>query len=302
MASTGDDPSTSKETEGDINTSGTESSTVSPDVMHIISTMKASMEQTNEILATLMAERKQSPKAHIDGYPYPPTKRVIIDDDLESVASMNAIPRVAQTAAFIAAQTVNFQPAEAKNSQPAQMETTYKSTETQINHTQRSTEDDVLSLYGGKEFDGQQACDLEDESDNNSLLNSSGESLPPSEEQGPPISDQMAKIINAKFSTEFDHEKRKAILEKYKVPKNCDSLVVPRAREPKSQVEFKVVIAQLLGCTVLLGHVSQEMSFKRCDTLRPHLSNDYKQGMPIMLHREHIPGVVEHIQIAQNLL
>ena len=54
------------------------------------------------------------------------------------------------------------------------------------------------------------------------------ELLLPSEEQGPPISDQLAKIVNAKFSTEFDQQKSKAILEKYKVPKNCESLLVPK--------------------------------------------------------------------------
>eukprot|EP00794_Sanderia_malayensis_P004155 gene4155-4710_t len=119
---------------------------------------EARMDQTNEILATLMAERKRPPEAHFDGYPYPPTKRVMIDDDLESVASMNAIPRAAQTATFIAAQTANFRAAEAENSQaaqaanfqPAQTETPDESTETQVTHTQRSSEDDVLSLYGGK--------------------------------------------------------------------------------------------------------------------------------------------------------
>jgi len=49
----------------------------------------------------------------------------------------------------------------------------------------------------------------------------------PSENYGPPISDPLATIVNAKFSTEFDSNKRKEILEKYRIPKNCDSLLVP---------------------------------------------------------------------------
>ena len=111
--------------------------------------------------------------------------------------------------------------------------------------------------------------------------------------------------MNAKFSTEFDNSKHKELLEKYRIPKNYDSLLVPRvsqkiwgdmisnsrrgdirmsalqdyiarvtggtsciidtllqAREKKFQVDFKSSIAQLLVCTALLGHDSQEMSCK----------------------------------------
>ncbi len=192
---------------------------------------------------------------------------------------------------------------------------------------------------------------MEEEVDNDSLLNDLNELLLPSEDQGPPISEQLAKIVNAKFSTEFDQQKRKTILEKYKIPKNCESLLVPKvnpeiwaklpanskrgdikmsslqdsvarvtgsisstiddllkAREKKSQVEFKAIIAQLLDCTVLLGHVSQEMSFKRRDSLRPHLNNDFKQACSRnmkpskMLFGDDLPKTIEALKATNKVV
>ena len=40
--------------------------------------------------------------------------------------------------------------------------------------------------------------------------------------------DHIASIVDAKFLVEFDVEKRKEILDKYKVPKNCTSLITPK--------------------------------------------------------------------------
>jgi len=157
--------------------------------------------------------------------------------------------------------------------------------------------------------------------------------------------------VNVKYSTEFGSNKRKEILEKYRIPKNCDSLLVPRvnpeiwaklpsnskrgdirmsslqdsiarvtggisciidtllqAREKKCQVDFKSSIAQLLDCTVLLGHVSQEMSFKRRDSLRPHLSNDFRQACSRnmkpgkMLFGDDLPKTIEALKATIELL
>ena len=59
------------------------------------------------------------------------------------------------------------------------------------------SEEDALSLFGGAE----------------SLLASIYEALLPSTERGPPISAQLAKIIDGKFGTEFDLSERKEILD-----------------------------------------------------------------------------------------
>jgi len=149
---------------------------------------------------------------------------------------MNAIPAAAQTATLLPVPTVNFpgahtvtlRTAQTATSQPARAEPTCESRETFIDPMQRSSEEDVSSLYGGKEFDDHQDTDLEGKADNDSFLQALNEWLLPSEDYGPPISDQLAKIVNVKVSTEFGSNKRKEILEKYRIPKNCDSLLVPR--------------------------------------------------------------------------
>ena len=50
----------------------------------------------------------------------------------------------------------------------------------------------------------------------------------PSDEKGPPSLDHLASIVGANVLVEFDVQKRKEILDKYKVPKNCTSLMTPK--------------------------------------------------------------------------
>jgi len=359
MAHVGDESATPKEATVDLPTSNSETNEVSSEILQMITSMKANMDHTNDLLAALMAERTHPPTWAVDENENPPFQRFTSANESKSVASMNAIPVAAQTATILAvstanlpaAQTATLGAAQAATSQPARTELTFESTETFIDPMQRSSEEDVLSLYGGKEFDDHQDTDLESEADNDSFLQALNESLLPSEDYGPPISDPLAKIVNAKFSTEFDSNKRKEILEKYRIPKNCDSLLVPRvnpeiwaklpsnskrgdirmsslqdsiarvtggisciidtllqAREKKCQVDFKSSIAQLLDCTVLLGHVSQEMSFKRRDSLRPHLSNDFRQACSRnmkpgkMLFGDDLPKTIEALKATIELL
>ena len=92
MASKGDESTTpkevSKEVEVDITTPATESHHASSDILQAISSMKANLDQTNQILATLMAERKRPPTWLPDG-DHPSFKRSMTEHDLESVASKN---------------------------------------------------------------------------------------------------------------------------------------------------------------------------------------------------------------------
>eukprot|EP00795_Rhopilema_esculentum_P009647 gene9647-17408_t len=67
----------------------------------------------------------------------------------------------------------------------------------------RPSEEDALSLFGGAEFDPSDPSEMENEA----LLTSIDEALLPSTERGPPISAQLAKIIDGKFGTEFDLSK-----------------------------------------------------------------------------------------------
>ena len=50
------------------------------------------------------------------------------------------------------------------------------------------------------------------------------------------------------------------------------------AREQKTIPVYKDLIAKLIDSVVLIGHVSSELTFKRRDSLRPYLTNDFKQG------------------------
>ena len=82
--------------------------------------------------------------------------------------------------------------------------------------------DDVLSLFGGNEFDP----------DNDELLQVIDESLRPSDSYGPKIKDNVAKMVNEKFTTDVGLDKRKQILEKYKTPENCTQLLLPKVNDP----------------------------------------------------------------------
>ena len=89
----------------------------------------------------------------------------------------------------------------------------------------RSSEEDAVSLHGGGDFDQQ---GTEPSVDNTQMLQSVDNSLILSDEASPPLSEQLAKILNVKFMAEFDNSKRKELLNKYKFPGNHGSFVVPK--------------------------------------------------------------------------
>eukprot|EP00794_Sanderia_malayensis_P001966 gene1966-2237_t len=93
----------------------------------------------------------------------------------------------------------------------------------------RPSDEDVISLFGGADFDSNtnEAID-NDDIDNNALLSLIGDALVQSDVTGPPILEHLANIVDAKFTAEFDIDKRKEILDKYKVPKYCNSLFTPK--------------------------------------------------------------------------
>ena len=105
---------------------------------------------------------------------------------------------------------------------------------------------------GGGEFQNPDG----EENDNDDFLTSIDLSLHPNEVSGRPISEKVAKIVNAKFSTDLGLEKRKEILEKYKIPENCDQFYVPKVNK---QIWNKVKgfsgngICVLQGCKILLS-------------------------------------------------
>ena len=173
----------------------------------------------------------------------------------------------------------------------------------------------------------------------------------PQAQQGPPVSIQLAKIVNGKFALEFDHVKRKEILSKYSPPGNCHSLQTPRvnpeiwtklganarkndmkisalqntmvkataavtvtandlltAKQQQSPLDYKGLIAKLIDAIVLIGHVNSELTFRRRDMLRPHLSSDFKQACSrnvkptTLLFGDNLPEVVKQLQATNKIV
>jgi hypothetical protein len=90
-------------------------------------------------------------------------------------------------------------------------------------------EDDTLSVHAGvDELLDRDALVSDEPEEDEDLLAVINESLNPSEEAGAPVSERLAKLVNEKFTLDFDLQKRKSIMENYRTPKNCDQLVSPR--------------------------------------------------------------------------
>jgi hypothetical protein len=90
-------------------------------------------------------------------------------------------------------------------------------------------EDDRLSVHAGEDDKIDHAELVFDErEEDEDLLAVINESLNPSAETGAPVSERLAKLVNEKFTLEFDLQKRKSIMENYRTPKNCDQFLFPR--------------------------------------------------------------------------
>ena len=88
--------------------------------------------------------------------------------------------------------------------------------------------DDRLSIHGQSndtEFNTGSVSEVED---NTNLLTEIDQALGPSEDHGPQVNEKLSQLVNTKFVMELDLEKRKQLSEKYKTPKNCEALFVPK--------------------------------------------------------------------------
>ena len=99
--------------------------------------------------------------------------------------------------------------------------------------TQKSREEDTISLFGDSDLDHERQDKDEGEGDgqdgdNDDLLDLISVALDSSDEKGPNISEKLAKIINDSYQSELSAEKRKEICQKYKIPANCTELIVPK--------------------------------------------------------------------------
>ena len=102
MALVGDESAMPKEATVDLPTSNSETNEVSSEILQMITSMKANMDHTNDLLAALMAERTHPPTWAVDENENPPFQQFTSANESKSVASMNAIPVAAQTATLLA--------------------------------------------------------------------------------------------------------------------------------------------------------------------------------------------------------
>lgn len=201
--------------------------------LSVLMKMKSSLDDNKAVLAQLL-ERSGPPPgdAHDEGQPS--FKRYRLDSVPDSAQSV-ATP-AAQSARNLAAQSAHtVYTAQSENNAAQSASTSAQSDDHDGDDDPsdqppsgehfRSSEEDALSLYGGPDFEQQ---DNNSVIDNTELLENIDNSLLLTDEAGPPVSDKLAKILNSKFQAEFDSEKRKELLSKYKVPSNCESFHVPK--------------------------------------------------------------------------
>ena len=99
--------------------------------------------------------------------------------------------------------------------------------ESDNNEHSNESNDDRLSIHGQSndpEFTGS----VSEVEDNTSLLTEIDQALGPSKDHGPQVNEKLSQLVNTKFVMELDLEKRKQLAEKYKTPKNCEALFVPK--------------------------------------------------------------------------
>ena len=95
---------------------------------------------------------------------------------------------------------------------------------------------------------------------------------------GPPVSENVADIINKKFHVGLEPVQRKAIIDKYLVPENCSGLYRPQVNHeiwnslrPSSKVANKSItmLQDALITASSAVTISTEEMLKCCETLNP---------------------------------
>ena len=194
--------------------------------LSVLKKMQSSLDANNTMLAHLLADT-QGTALSVQDDGASPSKRVRLTaaQSVSTPAAQSAQNPAPQSAQNSAAQSVENTAAMSVPTLDAQLVHNVADILPSATDIIRSSEEDALSLYGGGDFDQQ---GIEPTVDNTELLQFIDNSMILSEEAGPPLSEQLAKILNAKYLAEFDTSKRKELLNKYKIPSTCESFVVPK--------------------------------------------------------------------------
>ena len=202
MAATGND----NDTEQNIPTDSAilkEDDNISKSLLSVLSAMQENLTSSNSMLRDLVEKKRKSTET--DSI----CKRAKRDAST-SRRSVNASEKAHMTTSNEVTESASD---EANDSASEEAKT-------------KTPDDDMLSLLAD---DSQHDfCSEDEEVNNDDLLSQITTSLSSSDDAGPPVSDKLSKLVNDKFQTEYTVEKRKEILQKYKVPSNCSELFVPK--------------------------------------------------------------------------
>ena len=100
------------------------------------------------------------------------------------------------------------------------------------------------------------ALDSDEPEEDEDLLAVINASLNPSDDTGAPVSEQLARLVNEKFTLDFYLQKRKSIMENYKTPNNCDQLFSPKVNpEIWGRLQSLVKRTDIKSC--LVGYPAQ---------------------------------------------
>ncbi|CAB4029866.1 Hypothetical predicted protein [Paramuricea clavata] len=189
------------------------------DFHEFLSSLQKTMSTQTALLSILVAERQDEKRTNTSSVPASASS-----SKRQKYDSNDTQPQVGLQ--DIAAETATTNASEEATNNASEEATNSVSESDNEQHTSEQN-DDRLSVHGD-EHDPDLAGSMSEDEDNTSLLTKIGESLCPTEDHGPQVIEKLSQLVNTKFVMDLDLEKRKQLSEKYKTPKNCEALYVPR--------------------------------------------------------------------------
>ena len=181
-----------------------EEGNISKSLLSVLNAMQEDLTSSNSMLRSLVEKKHMFKSTETDSI-YKRAKR----DESKSRRSVNASEKALTSTSKEVIDSASEEASDSA-SEEANMKT---------------PDDDTLSLLGN---DSQHDfCSEDEEVNNDDLLSQITTSLRSANDTGPPVSDKLSKLVNYKFQN-YTVENRKEILQKYKVPINCNELFVPK--------------------------------------------------------------------------
>ena len=180
-----------------------EEGNISKGLLSVLSAMQENLTSSNSMLRDLVKKKRKSTET--DSI----SKRAKLDAS-KSRRSVNASEKALTSTSKEVIDSTSEEASDSASEEP----------------NTKTPDADTLSLLG--DDSPHDFCSDDEEVNNDDLLSQITTSLSSSDDTGPPVSDKLSKLVNDKFQTEYTVEKRKEILQKYKVSSNCNELFVPK--------------------------------------------------------------------------